>query len=71
LVLCLGRPPLSGLRGARGDLLERAESFVYRFRIGEGIEKVGGDEDDVGALLHAVEMLAAHSVAEVESWSRG
>jgi len=40
-----------GLGGAGGDFLEGAEGFVDRFRVGEGVEEVGSDEDDVGSLL--------------------
>jgi hypothetical protein len=55
---------------AGGGLLEGAESFVDGFGVGEGVEKVGGDQDEVGSLLHAVEVFAADAFAEVEIWTR-
>ena len=55
-----------GADGAGGDLLEATQSFVDGLGVGEGVEQVGGDEDDVGAGLHAVVVLAAHTFAEVE-----
>ena len=57
---------LSWLYGACGDFFKGAEGFIDCFRIGEGIEEIGGDEDNVGALLHALEVLAANPLAEVE-----
>ncbi len=52
--------------GAFGDLLEGAEGFVDGFGVGEGVEEVGGDEDDVGSVLHAVVVFAAYGLAPIQ-----
>ena len=59
-----------GADGAGGDLLEAAQGFVDGLGVGEGVEQVGGDEDDVGSGLHAVVVFAAHAFAEVEVGAR-
>lgn len=58
-----------GAGGAGGDFLEAAEGFVDGVRVGEGVEEVGCEEDDVGAGLHAVVILAADALAEIEVWA--
>ena len=55
-----------GPDGASGDLFEAAQGFVDGLGVGEGVEQVGCDEDDVGSGLHAVVVFAAHRLAEVE-----
>ncbi len=56
---------------AGGELLEAAERFVDRLGVGEDIEQVGGDDDDVSSLSHALVEFAANAFAEVEVGSRG
>ena len=56
----------SGLGGGCGKALEGAQGFVDGLGVGEGVEQVGGDEDDVCAGLHAVVVFAADCLAEVE-----
>lgn len=41
-----------GCGGAGGDLFEAAEGLVDCFGVGEGVEEVGCEEDEVGARLH-------------------
>ncbi len=52
--------------GAFGDLLEGAQGFVDGFGVGEGVEEVRGDEDDVGSALHAVVVFAAYGLAHLQ-----
>jgi hypothetical protein len=56
---------------AVGDFFQRAKGFVDRLRIREGIQKIGCDQNNVGTLLHALEVLAAYSLAEVKRRPRG
>ena len=56
--------------GSGGDLFEAAQGFVDGLGVGEGVEQVWRDEDDVGTGLHAVVVFAAHTFAEVEVGAR-
>lgn len=56
---------------AGGKFLETTECFVDGLGVGECVEQVGGDDDDVCTLLHAVVEFAAKAFAEVEVGSRG
>ena len=57
----------SGGRTERAAIfLSAAQGFVDGLGVGEGVEQVGRDEDDIGAGLHAGVVLAAHAFAEVE-----
>jgi hypothetical protein len=65
----IGEPALadsSAASGAGGDGLQTAKGFVDRFGVGEGVHEVGHEQDDVGALLHAVEVFAPDGLGEVE-----
>jgi hypothetical protein len=66
-----GDSRLGALWGAGGDVFQGAKGFVDGVGVGEGVEQVGGDQDDVGSLLHAGVVLAAHAFAEVERGALG
>ena len=53
-------------RGADGDGLQTAERFVDRLRVGEGVQEVGREEDNVGAVQHAVVVFAPDGFGEVK-----
>ena len=54
-----------------GELLETAKRFVDGFGVWEGIEQVGGNDNDVCTLPHALVVFAANAFAEVEVGARG
>ena len=55
---------LGALGGGEGLVL--TESVVDGVGVGESFHQVRGELDDVGALSHAVIILAAHGLGEVE-----
>jgi hypothetical protein len=60
-----------GLGGAGGDLLQGAQGLVDGGGVGEGVEQVGLDEDEIAALLHSLRIFAPDALAEVEVGTRG
>ena len=57
-----------GCGGASGDLFEAAEGLVHGLGVGEGVEEVGCEEDEICSRLRLRVMLAADTFAEVEAW---
>jgi len=49
-----------------GERLIFAESVVDGVGVGKRVHQVGCEQDDVGALLHTLVVLAADSLGEVE-----
>jgi len=62
---------LGAFGGAVCDFFQAAEGFVDCVGVREGFHELGGDEDDVGSLLHAGAVLATDSFAEVEGGALG
>ena len=55
---------LSAFGGGEG--LVFAERVIDGVGVGKGVHQVRGEEDDVGALLHALVVLTADALGEVE-----